>query len=226
MTDVAVASGPRRAGWLVAWCALTGALAAISYAGRLAGEEPADDILYLWSTVAAGLIQYVVMLVLILVIAHGLDRQLLALKIPERRGRAVALAVAALVAIVVAVGALGLVVDAGGEQGLVPDDWDASRAAPFLANAAVIVLVAPVVEELLYRGLGFGLLTPFVGSVPAVLVTGVAFGLAHGLVLGLVVLSVFGFILGWLRQQTDSVYPGMIVHAVWNGAALLAAVAM
>ena len=36
-----------------------------------------------------------------------------------------------------------------------PDAWDSSRAAPFLANALVVVLVAPFVEELLYRGLGY-----------------------------------------------------------------------
>ena len=32
--------------------------------------------------------------------------------------------------------------------------------------------------------------------------------------------------LGWLRRQTDSVYPGMIVHALFNAAALTTAVAM
>ena len=36
------------------------------------------------------------------------------------------------------------------------------RAAPFLANAAVVAIVAPFVEELLFRGLGYGLLTPFI----------------------------------------------------------------
>ena len=43
---------------------------------------------------------------------------------------------------------------------------------------------------------------------PAILITGVAFGLAHGLVLGLPVLAFFGITLGWLRWQTGSVYPG------------------
>ena len=56
------------------------------------------------------------------------------------------------------------------------------------------------------------------------MITGVAFGLAHGLVLGLAVLSIFGVTLGWLRRQTGSVYPGMVVHALFNGAALAAAV--
>jgi len=183
-------------------------------------------VLYLWSTFVGALVQYGIMLILILAIAHGFDRPLLAFELPGRPARAAGRALVALVVIVASAAALSPFLDAGDEQGLVPDAWDASRAAPFLANAAVVTLVAPFVEELLYRGLGYGLLSPFVGPWPAILVTGVAFGLAHGLVLGLPVLSIFGITLGWLRWQTGSVVPGMIVHALFNAAALAAAVAM
>jgi membrane protease YdiL (CAAX protease family) len=210
----------------VAWSVLVGLLAAVSYAGRLADGDMPDDLLYLWSTFVGAIAQYGIMLILILAIARGLDRRLLALAAPARRGRAVGLALVALVVIVAAAAALSPFLDAGDEQGLVPDGWDSSRAAPFLANAAVVVIAAPFVEELLYRGLGYGLLTQFIGPWPAILITGVTFGLAHGLVLGLPVLSIFGITLGWLRWQTGSVIPGMIVHAIFNAAALAAAVAM
>jgi membrane protease YdiL (CAAX protease family) len=215
----------RQTGRLIAWSALVGLLAASAYAARLAGAEPPDDVLYLWSTVIGALIEYGVVFVLILAIAHGLDRALLALEVPAARGRAIGRALIALVVIVAATAALSPFLDAGGEQGLVPKSWDSSRAMPFLANAAVVCLVAPFVEELLYRGLGFGLLRQFVGAWPAIVVTGVAFGLAHGLVLGLPVLAIFGITLGWLRWQTGSVYPGMIVHCLFNTMALVAAVA-
>ncbi len=205
---------------------MVGLLAAVSYAGRLADGDLPDDLLYLWSTFVGAIAQYGIMLILILAIARGLDRRLLALEAPARRGRAVGLALVALVVIVAAAAALSPFLDAGDEQGLVPDGWDSSRAAPFLANAAVVVIAAPFVEELLYRGLGYGLLTQFIGPWPAILITGVTFGLAHGLVLGLPVLSIFGITLGWLRWQTGSVIPGMIVHAIFNAAALAAAVAM
>lgn len=218
--------GRRQPGRLVAWGILVGLLAAASYASRLSDSEMPADLLYLWSTFVGALIQYGIMFVLILAIARGLDRQSLALEVPERRGRAIKLALAAFVAIVAATAALSPFLDAGSEQGLVPDSWDSARAVPFLANAAVVTLVAPFVEELLYRGLGFGLLTPFVGPWPAILITGAAFGLAHGLVLGLPVLSIFGVTLAWLRWQTGSVIPGMIVHALFNGLALAAAVAL
>jgi len=218
------ASPLRQTGRLVAWFVLVGVLAVISYAGRLAGAEPPDDVLYLWSTFVGALVQYTIMLVLVLAIARGLDRRLLALEVPERRRRAVGRAVIALVVIVATAGVLSQFLDAGDEQGLVPQGWDSSRAAPFIANALVVSVVAPFVEELLFRGLGYGLLRQFVGPWPAILVTGSAFGLAHGLVLGLPVLTIFGITLGWLRWQTGSVYPGMAVHALFNAAALVAAV--
>jgi len=223
----APAAAPRRQpGRLAAWSALVGALVAVSYAGRLAGGELPDDLLYRWSTFVGALVQYGIMLILILAIAHGLDRPLLALEVPARRGRAVGSALVALVAIVASASALSPFLDAGDEQGLVPDGWDSARAAPFLANALAVTVVAPFVEELLFRGLGYGLLTQFVGPLPAILITGVAFGLAHGLVLGLPVLSIFGITLGWLRWQTGSVIPGMVVHSIFNAAALAAAVAL
>jgi hypothetical protein len=208
----------------VAWGVLVCLLAAASYGARIAGSDVGDDILYQWSTFAGALIQYGIMLVLILAIAHGLDRPLLGLERPEAPGRAALLAVAALAMILAATAALSPFLDAGDEQGLVPDNWDSGRAAPFLANAAVVTLVAPFVEELLYRGLGYGLLAPFTGPWPAIIVTGLAFGLAHGLVLGLPVLTIFGVTLGWLRSRTGSVYPGMVVHGLFNAAALIAAV--
>ena len=163
---------------------------------------------------------------MILAIARGIRSPLLALERPATIGRSVKLGAVAFGVILATAGLLGQVLDAGNEQGLVPDAWDSSRAIPFLANALVVVLVAPIVEELLYRGLGMSLLFPFVGPVMSIVITGIAFGLAHGLVLGLPVLAIFGVTLGWLRWKTASVYPGMVVHGIFNGAALLAAVAL
>ena len=156
----------RQTGRLIAWCAVVGGLAALSYASRLSGGETPDDVLYLWSTAIGALIQYAFMFGLILAIARGLDRRLLALELPERRWRAAGLAAAAFAAIIIVSAILSQFLDAGDEQGLVPKSWDSSRAAPFIANAIVVALVAPFVEELLYRGLGYGLLTQFIAGAP------------------------------------------------------------
>jgi membrane protease YdiL (CAAX protease family) len=229
MTSADVTEAPaeaplRPAGRLIAWVTLVLALATLQYAGRyLIDGKTIKDPLYRWSTFENGLIFYTLVLVVLLVIA-GFDRQLLALRLPERRLRAAGLAAGALVVIIIVSVILSQFLDAGDEQGLVPKAWDSSRAAPFIANALVVAVVAPMVEELLYRGLGYGLLTQFIPILPAILITGFAFGLGHGLLLGLPVLAFFGITLAWLRWQTGSVYPGMVVHGCYNALALIAVV--
>ncbi|HEY8406694.1 MAG TPA: CPBP family intramembrane glutamic endopeptidase, partial [Gaiellaceae bacterium] len=111
----------------------------------------------------------------------------------------------------------------GTEQGLAPTHWEASHAAAFAANVAVFCLLAPFVEELLFRGVGYSLLRPL-GASPAVLLVGIAFGVWHGLLIALLILVPFGSLLADLRERTDSVVPGMVVHALFNAAAITVSV--
>jgi membrane protease YdiL (CAAX protease family) len=111
----------------------------------------------------------------------------------------------------------------GKEQGLVPTRWQPSHAGAYAANAVVVILVAPVVEELIFRGMGYSLLERY-GRPLAVAVVGIAFGLAHGLVDALPLLVALGAGLAWLRSKTGSVYPGMATHAIFNGIAVLSVV--
>jgi membrane protease YdiL (CAAX protease family) len=220
-TGVARSPASRLPGWI----ALVTALAALNYAANLATDsEPDREVLYRWGTAVAGLVQYGVILLILVVIARGLPRQTLGLRRPPSWARAAGLVVACLAAIWAAALALGQVLDAGGEQGVVPEAWDSTRWVPFLANAVVVAVVAPVVEELTYRGVGIATVRPLRGDVVAIVVTALAFGLGHGLVVALPVLTLFGIILGWLRVRTASVYPCMVLHGIFNGAALLAAV--
>jgi len=214
-------------GKLVAWAVLVLALAALSYGVRLADGGAADDnrdVLYEWATAAGALIQYGIIFGLVLLIARGLDRRALGLVRPSSWPRALGLSLAGLAAIWIAGAALNVFLKAGEEQGLVPDGWDSSRAAPFVANFLVVAVVAPVVEELTYRGLGFAVVGSVLAPAGAVLVTALAFGLAHGLVIALPVLALFGAILGWLRWKTGSLYPPIALHALFNAVALIAAV--
>lgn len=94
----------------------------------------------------------------------------------------------------------------------------------YAANVAVIAVVAPLVEETTYRGLGSAAVGAVTGPALAILVTGLSFGLAHGLVLALPVLAALGVALAWLRWQTMSIYPPIAAHALFNTAALVAAV--
>jgi len=202
--------------------ALEGSAGTGAYTGG--GTVAPGDLLYRWSTVIGGLVQYALILALVLLIARGLAPAVLGLRRPASWRAAAAWIAGAIVAIWVIGALLNPFLEAGEEQGLVPDDWESDHAAAFVANFVVVAVVAPIVEELTYRGLGFAAVRQFFGAAAAVVVTALAFGLAHGLVVALPVLTVFGLILGWLRFKTSSLYPPIILHAIFNGAALLAAV--
>jgi membrane protease YdiL (CAAX protease family) len=220
----------RSRGRLIAWLVFVGFLALLSYAARLADTETPDDLAYRYSSSVAALVQYAFMLGVLLLIARGLPRrQAFALRRPGSWPRAIGLAVLALLAIYLAAIVYDRVLSAFGdwnpteEQGLVPDGWDSSRAGAFVAFFFVVTFVAPAVEELTYRGLGLSLLAPY-GTGLAILLTGVLFGAAHGLIVALPVLTVFGIVVGWLRVRTESIYPPMLLHATFNGTALLVSV--
>jgi membrane protease YdiL (CAAX protease family) len=206
------------------WTLLVGVLAALAYASRASGGKPPENALYQWGTAISAAILYAIVLGLVLWIAKGAPaRQLLALRQPRSWPKALGLALALFIGIIVVGAALDPFLNAGKEQGLTPSGWDSSRAAAFAANAVVVAVLAPIVEELTYRGLGFGVLRPY-GEAAAIVVVGIAFGLAHGLVEGLVILSLFGMGLAFLRSRTDSVYPPMLLHAAFNGFALAVSV--
>jgi membrane protease YdiL (CAAX protease family) len=215
-----------RPGRLAGWLVFVLSLAALGYASRLGDVETPEDIAYRYSSSVAALVQYGIMLGILLLIARGLPkRHVFGLHAPASWGKGLGLALLALIAIWVASAALAPFLDANEEQGLVPDEWDSSRAGAFAAFFVVVTVVAPAVEELTYRGVGFALLAPY-GTWTAILVTGFLFGAAHGLLVALPVLTVFGIIVGWLRSKTASVYPPMLVHAVFNGTALVVSVAV
>ena len=82
-----------------------------------------------------------------------------------------------------------------------------------------MTIVGPIVEELTFRGAGYGLLEPY-GRTAAVLLVGLSFALIHGLVLGFPVIATFGIGLAYLRSRTESIYPCFVLHATFNAAGL------
>jgi len=214
---------------LAVWLAVVLTLIAANYAGRFLVEAPADedsrDVLYQWSTFFAALIQFGILLGITLLLTVGYStRELLALRRPRSWKRAAGLAVLVVVGTYVVAGIVGaLGADPGEEQGLTPDGWDSSRAAPFLANALLVACFVPVVEELMFRGLGFSLLARY--GVPAAIVgTGVLFALGHGVVEGLPIFVFLGLGLAFIRHRSDSVYATIGLHACFNALALVIAV--
>jgi len=194
-------------------------LVLLAYAGRASEGKPERDALYHYSIAISGLVLEGILLAAVLLIARGIDRRALGLCAPRSWVKALGLALGLLIALVIVEQALESVLHATREQGLEPTRWDSSRAVPFAINAAVVVLAAPFVEELTFRGLGFAVLRPY-GAVAAVVGSAAAFAAAHGLIEGLPALFIFGVAIGVLRLRTESVFPGMLFHACFNGAAL------
>ena len=223
---MAIDSSRRHPARLAAWLVFVFALAAIAYAARFSDTETPEDLAYRYESSIAAVIQYAFMLGVLLLIARGQPlRELFALHRPASWGRALGLSLAALPAIWAVSAAFAPFLDANEEQGLVPADWDSSRAGAFVAFFVAVTFVAPVVEELTYRGLGFALLAPY-GTWVAILTTGFLFGAAHGLLVALPVLTVFGIVVGWLRARSRSIFPAMLLHATFNGTALIVSVAV
>jgi membrane protease YdiL (CAAX protease family) len=206
----------------VAWLALVIAMIAVAYGARAAGGEPPDDTLFLWETFVGGAVQYTLILAIVLAIAWG-HFDLFALRRPTSLRRSLGYAALAIVSTWIVDAIIDGFSDPGDEQGLLPEEFDRTRVAAFVANFVLIALIAPAVEELTFRGLGYSLLAPY-GRLAAVVVVGLTFGLVHGLIIALPILAVFGAGLALVRERTDSVYPPFVAHALFNALSLTLAV--
>jgi membrane protease YdiL (CAAX protease family) len=211
---------------LTLWTGFVLAFAALSYSLRFTEGKPPKDLLYKWVTVEGNLIQYGIIAAIVYGIAGvaGSRREVLALRRPTSWRTAARIGLGIGIFMIVLTRLLGPILQPGREQGITPDFWEPKHAAAYIANGIVIAVVAPVVEELTFRGLGYSLLVRY-GKWAAIVLTGLAFGLAHGLVEALPFLTAFGIGLAYLRSRVRSVYPGMIVHGLFNAVALTVSVA-
>lgn len=91
-----------------------------------------------------------------------------------------------------------------------------------LASVILVSLVAPTVEEMLFRGV---MLRSFLRQYPrwpAILGSAALFGLAHMNVYQFTVGLVLGTVSGWLYERTRSLWPSILLHASYNTALGLA----
>ena len=100
----------------------------------------------------------------------------------------------------------------------------------FLGSALipVILILSPVGEELLFRGLLLGCLMKCIGRWPSILISSMVFALAHPLTFSLhsatsqTIFLVFagalvlGLVAGYFRAFTSSLTPAIIAHSVFN----------
>ena len=93
-----------------------------------------------------------------------------------------------------------------------------------ILSLLLLSVLAPIVEELVFRGLLYGWIAGRWGGTPALIVSSLAFAAAHWEPAHIILVLPLGFLFGWLRRRTDSLLPSLFSHIVNNGFALLAAV--
>ena len=83
--------------------------------------------------------------------------------------------------------------------------------------------MAPLVEELVFRGLLYGWLAGRWGTVVAWIVSSLAFAAAHVELAHVILVLPLGLWFGWLRRRTGSLWPSLVSHLVNNSLAVVAA---
>ena len=82
-------------------------------------------------------------------------------------------------------------------------------------------IIAPVFEELLFRGFVQKELSEAFGITIAVLLQGLLFGMAHGLLVQSVFAAVFGVLLGVIYHKTKNIKITMLSHLFFNMSSVL-----
>jgi membrane protease YdiL (CAAX protease family) len=83
--------------------------------------------------------------------------------------------------------------------------------------ALTALVVAPLFEELLFRGVLLPVAGQRLGGAGAVILSAAVFAIAHLSLAELAPLFVLGLGLGWLRWRSGRLGSAVLMHALWNG---------
>jgi len=108
-------------------------------------------------------------------------------------------------------------------EGNLDSDLLADRGTVVVAIIA-IGIVAPIAEEIFFRGFIFAGVTRSAGIIPGLLVSGLLFGAAHLQLSLLIPFSAVGVVFAFLYLRTRSIYASMLVHGAFNMISLTLAI--
>jgi membrane protease YdiL (CAAX protease family) len=97
-----------------------------------------------------------------------------------------------------------------------------------ILNSVLLVIAAPVAEEIIFRGFLYrGLSESRLGVVGAIVVTALIWTLLHygKSTAGMIDTMLCGLAWGWLRWHTGSTWPAIACHVAYNGAMSLTIIA-
>ena len=110
-----------------------------------------------------------------------------------------------------------LVGDPGGSNPLLELVLQARDPWALAGFAFTAVVLAPLFEETLFRGVLLPVLGQRWGAITGLVASALMFALAHLSLGELVPLLVLGLGLGWLRLRSGRLAPCVLMHALWNG---------
>lgn len=90
-----------------------------------------------------------------------------------------------------------------------------------VVSVITLVVVAPFVEEMLFRGLFLRSFLWNYTPARAIAFSSFLFGLAHLNVYQFIIASILGLLSGWLYFRTRSLWPSIFAHAAYNGGVML-----
>ena len=82
-----------------------------------------------------------------------------------------------------------------------------------------LVILAPLMEELIFRGYLYSRLRGKMSALPAIILVSVLFGVMHGQWNVGIVVGVMSVVLCIAREMTGTIYAGILMHMIRNGIA-------
>lgn len=110
-----------------------------------------------------------------------------------------------------------LVGDPGGSNPLLELVLTSANPLALFCFAITALVLAPLFEETLFRGVLLPVLAQRWGGLWAILISALVFSVAHLSVGELPPLFVLGLGLGWLRLQSGRLGASVLMHSLWNG---------
>jgi uncharacterized protein len=93
--------------------------------------------------------------------------------------------------------------------------------AGLLGALLVVAIAAPVAEELFFRGFLYAGLRERWGPAAGVAISSLLFGVVHLTPGVMVPIALMGALFAWLYEATDSLWPPILLHAIYNGLAVV-----
>lgn len=87
------------------------------------------------------------------------------------------------------------------------------------------VIVAPLCEEIVFRGYFYPVMKKFAGVWPAAVCSAMVFAAAHGNLTALLPLFIFGGLLVFIYEKTGSIWAPVAVHFCFNSATVIVQIA-